>query len=255
MSSLTMTHTKRDWNGIGWIVLAGACGGLLSWIYSLVLKQPLCDSALLAFVSSVLFGMLAGGIAIYVFNILDQARFARTFFIAIMFGFVWKPVVEAIPAYVKKATAAFTESSAKDSASKAEEASKKLEPNKPADVLKSDIKTTGDQAVRAVAALPEVKGSTETHQTIAHGAVRAVEALGEVALKSNDSSVKKEATDAISKVGEAALSTQSYGLGNLISKSLGELEAKSTDPEIKAQAAGIKKRIDALNVPASAPPQ
>jgi hypothetical protein len=249
-----MNPNKRDWNGIGWIVLAGGVGGFLSWVYSLVLKQPLCDSTPLAFSSSVLFGILAGGTAVYVFNLLDQNRFARTFFIAVIFGFVWKPVVEAIPAYVKKTTLAFTESSAKDSASKAEAASKKLAPERPADALKSDIKTTGDQAVRAVVALPDVKGSTATHQTVAQGAVRAVEALGEVALKSNDPSVKKEATEALNKVGAAALSNQSYGIGNAISKSLGELESKSADPTIKAQAAEIKRKLDALNVPTVAPP-
>jgi len=250
-----MNAPKRDWNGIGWIVLAGACGGMLSWVYSLVLKQPLCDSVLLAFVSSVLFGMLAGGIAIYVFNILDKARFARTFFIAVMFGFVWKPVVEAIPAYVKKTTAAFTESSAKDSASKAEEAANKLTPEKTADALKPDIKTASEQAVKAVAALPEVKSSTETHQTVSQGAVRAVEALGDLVIKSGDPSVKKEATEALNKVGAAALSTQSYGVGNAVSRALGDIEAKSTDQQIKTQAGAIKKRIDALNAPAAAPPQ
>jgi hypothetical protein len=249
-----MNPNKRDWNGIGWIVLAGGVGGFLSWVYSLVLKQPLCDSTLLAFSSSVLFGILAGGTAVYVFNLLDQNRFARTFYIAVIFGFVWKPVVEAIPAYVKKTTVAFTESSAKDSASKAEEASKKLTPGKPPEVLKSDIKTTGDQAVKAVAALPDVKGSTATHQTVSQGAVRAVEALGELALKSNDPSVTKEATEALNKVGAAALSTQSYGVGNAVSRSLGNLENKSTDPAIQAQAAEIRKKIDALNVPTSAPP-
>jgi hypothetical protein len=250
-----MDTTKRDWNGIGWIVLAGACGGFLSWVYSLVLKQPLCDSRPLALSASVLFGILAGGIAIYVFNMLDQARFARTFFIAVMFGFVWKPIVEAIPAYVKKTTVAFTESSAKDSASKAEEAAKQLTPEKSADTLKPEIKTTSDRAVKAVAALPEVKSSTETHQAVSQGAVRAVEALGELVIKSGDPSVKKEATEALNKVGTAALSTQSYGVGNAVSRSLGDIEAKSTDPEIKSQAAEIKKRIDALNVPAVAPPQ
>ena len=250
-----MNHAKRDWNGIGWIVLAGACGGLLSWIYSLVLKQPLCDGPLLAFMSSVLFGMLAGGIAIYVFNILDQARFARTFFIAVMFGFVWKPVVEAIPAYVKKTTTAFTEGSAKESASKAEEAAKKLAPDKPADALKPEIKTASEQAVKAVTALPDVKSSAQAHQTVSQSAVRAVEALGELAIKSGDPSVKKEATEALNKVGAAALSTQSYGVGNAVSRSLGDIQMKSSDPEIKAQAGQLKKRIDELNVPAVAPPQ
>jgi hypothetical protein len=121
-----MNPTKRDWNGIGWIILAGALGGFLSWLYSLILKQPLCDSALLALTCSVLFGVVAGGIGVYVFNLLDQNRFARTFFIAIVFGFVWKPVVEAIPAYVKKTTLGFVESDAKDTAARTAEASQKL---------------------------------------------------------------------------------------------------------------------------------
>jgi hypothetical protein len=67
--------------------------------------------------------------------------------------------------------------------------------------------------------------------------------------------VKKEATEALNKLGAAALSTQSYGVGNAVSKSLGDVEAKSTDPGIKAQAAEIKKKIDALNVPPVAAPR
>src|SRR5256886_10452037 len=173
-----MIPTKRDWNGIGWIILAGAIGGFLSWVYSLVLKQPLCDSILLAFSSSVLFGILAGGTAVYVFNLLDQSRFARTFFIAVIFGFVWKPVVEAIPAYVKKTTLGFVESNAKEVAAKTEETSQQLKPQGNPATLKSQIKTTTDDAVKAVATLPDVKSSSETHRVVSDSAVTAVAALG-----------------------------------------------------------------------------
>jgi hypothetical protein len=55
-----MNGSKRNWNDIGWIVFAGAAGGLLSWLYSLVLKQPLCDGVLLAFTCSIFFGIGPG---------------------------------------------------------------------------------------------------------------------------------------------------------------------------------------------------
>src|SRR6202043_315401 len=109
-----MNDSKRNWDGIGWIILGSAAGGFLSWLYSLVLKQPLCDSVLLALTCSILFGIVAGGAGVYVFKLVDQSVFARTFFIAVLFGFVWKPVVEAIPAYVKKTTLAFVQSNAKE---------------------------------------------------------------------------------------------------------------------------------------------
>ena len=247
-----MNPTKRDWNGIGWIIFAGAAGGLLSWLYSLVLKQPLCDSVLLAFTCSIFFGIVAGGTGVYVFKLVDQSVFARTFFIAVLFGFVWKPVIEAIPAYVKKTTQAFVESNAKEIAAKTEETSQQLKPQGNPETLKSQIKTTSDGAVKAVAALPEVKSSNDTHRVVSDSAVTAIAALGEVAIKNNDPTVKKEATEALNKVGSAAPSTQSYGVANAVSKSLDNVVYKSKDPEIQGRARNIKQKIDALNAPVNA---
>jgi len=247
-----MNGPKRNWDGIGWIVFASAAGGLLSWLYSLVLKQPLCDSVLLSFTCSILFGIVAGGTGVYVFKLVDQSVFARTFFIAVVFGFVWKPVIEAIPAYVKKTTLAFVENDAKEIAAKTEETSQQLKPQGNPEALKSQIKTTSDQAVKAVAALPEVKSSSDTHRVVSDSAVTAVAALGEVAIKNNDPAIKKEATEALSKVGSAALSTQSYGVANAVSKSLDNVVNMSKDPEIKGRAWDIKQKIDALNAPATA---
>jgi hypothetical protein len=243
---------KRNWDGIGWVVLASAAGGLLSWLYSLVLKQPLCDSVLLSLTCSILFGIVAGGTGVYVFKLVDQSVFARTFFIAVVFGFVWKPVIEAIPAYVKKTTLAFVETNAKEIAAKTEETSQQLKPQGNSETLKSQIKTTSDDAVKAVATLPDVKSSSETHRVVSDSAVTAVAALGEVAIKNNDLAVKKQATEALSKVGSAALSTQSYGVANAVSKSLENVVNTSKDPEIKGRAWDIKQKIDALNAPATA---
>jgi hypothetical protein len=138
----------------------------------MVLKQPLCDS-------------------VYVFKLVDQSVFARTFFIAVLFGFVWKPIVEAIPAYVKKTTVGFVESNAKEVAAKTEQTSQQLQPQGNPEALKSQIKTATDDAVKAVATLPDVKSSTETHRVVSDSAVTAVAALGEVATKNNDPTEKK----------------------------------------------------------------
>ncbi len=211
-----MNGSKRNWDGIGWVIFAGAAGGLLSWLYSLVLKQPLCDSVLLSLISSILFGVLAGGTGVYVFKLVDQSVFARTFFIAVLFGFVWKPIIEAIPDYVRKTTQTILDSKAEEIAAKATASSEKLTPEGDPANLKPQIKTTGDEAVKAVATLPGVKSSTSTHQ------------------------------------GNAALSTQSYGVANAVSKSLEEVAAKNSDPTIKGQAQDIKKKIDALNAPPAA---
>ena len=247
-----MNGSKRNWDGIGWVIFAGAAGGLLSWLYSLVLKQPLCDSVLLSFISSILFGILAGGTGVYVFKLVDQSVFARTFFIAVLFGFVWKPVIEAIPDYVRKTTQTILDSKAEALAAKATASSEKLTPEGDPANLKPQIKTTGDEAVKAVATLPGVKSSTSTHQAVTDSAVTAVGALRDVAIRNEDASVKKEATEALSKVGNAALSTQSYGVANAVSKSLEEVAAKNTDPTIKGQAQEIKQKIDALNAPPAA---
>lgn len=70
---------KRNWDGIGWIVFASAAGGFLSWLCSMVLKQPLCDSVLLSFTCSILSGILAGGTGVYVFKLVDhRASIGRT---------------------------------------------------------------------------------------------------------------------------------------------------------------------------------
>jgi hypothetical protein len=243
---------KRNWDGIGWIVFASAAGGLLSWLYSLVLKQPLCDSVLLSFTCSILFGIVAGGTGVYVFKLVDQSVFARTFFIAVVFGFVWKPIVEAIPAYVKKTTLGFVESNAKEVAAKTEETSQQLKPQGNSETLKSQIKTTTDDAVKAVATLPDVKSSSDTHRVVSDSAVSAITALGGVAIRNNDPAVTKQATEALSKVGSAALSTQSYGVANAVSKSLDNVVNTSKDPAIKGRAWDIKQKIDALNSPATA---
>jgi len=83
-------------------------------------------------------------------------------------------------------------------------------------------------------------------------AVTAIAALGEVAIKNNDPTVTKEATEALNKVGSAALSTQSYGVANAVSKSLDNVVYKSKDPEIQGRAWNIKQKIDALNAPVNA---
>jgi hypothetical protein len=102
-----MNASKRNWDGINWIVFASAAGGLLSWLYSLVLTQPLWDSVLLSFTCSILFGILAGGTGVCVFKLVRPKRVRPHFFIAVIFGFVWKPIIEVIPAYLKKTTLGF----------------------------------------------------------------------------------------------------------------------------------------------------
>src|SRR5207253_3215735 len=124
------------------------------------------DRAWLGFSCSILFGIVAAGTGAYVFNAVDHSRFARSFFIAVLFGFVWKPVVEAIPAYVSNTTQAFINSTGKEIASKTQQASAKIQPEADAATVKPQIKAATDQAAKAVAVLPDVTNRSDTRQLV-----------------------------------------------------------------------------------------
>jgi hypothetical protein len=66
-----MTPTA-SWDGIGWIVFASTARSSLSWLPQ--------SGPLLSLMCSVRIDVVAGGTGVYVFKLVDQSMFARTFF-------------------------------------------------------------------------------------------------------------------------------------------------------------------------------
>ena len=84
-----------DWRPAAVVALFGAVGGLTAWVWSVTLGEPLVVSTLGAVAGNVFFGMVAGFVGIYAL-IRDPSRtLLHSLALALLFGFVWKPTLEA----------------------------------------------------------------------------------------------------------------------------------------------------------------
>ncbi|MDH3254530.1 MAG: hypothetical protein OEM62_06020 [Acidobacteriota bacterium] len=97
-----MTHSNGqvDWRAAIWVVGFGGVGGLLSWVWSITVGEPISDSTTKAIAAALVLGMGAGFVGVYVLGNSDTKVLLRTLGFALLCGFSWKPVFEAGQALV-----------------------------------------------------------------------------------------------------------------------------------------------------------
>lgn len=91
-----------DWKEVRYVMLAGAAGGLLSWVNAQVLLQPDQLEWWKAVPFSVALGAGAAPIGVYVVANVDMRSPIRSLVFAMLCGFAWKPVFEAGSALISQ---------------------------------------------------------------------------------------------------------------------------------------------------------
>jgi hypothetical protein len=141
-----------------WILSAGAAGGFLSWVYALVLGQPLPVQGFIAIPACVVLGIGASFIGVYVIANTDTSAFLRAAGFAFLCGFSWKPIYDAGSALITQHTnERQAQTSAVDSVRKLEELQRAPAGEVPAKV--TEATTSAVTAIQAAKATdnPKVK--------------------------------------------------------------------------------------------------
>src|SRR3990172_11409776 len=87
------------------VLLLGAAGGLLAWLYSQTVGQPAALVWWQAIPAGVLLGAGASFVGVYLLANADVRDAKRCLALAMICGFAWKPVYEAGTALVKETAA------------------------------------------------------------------------------------------------------------------------------------------------------
>lgn len=90
-----------DWKEVRNIAIAGACGGLLSWLYAQVLPERSPQEWWKVFFFMAL-GAGAAPVGVYVLANADMRFPSRALALAMVCGFAWKPVLDAGAAVIKQ---------------------------------------------------------------------------------------------------------------------------------------------------------
>lgn len=84
------------------ILMFGAFGGALSWVYAATIGQPLQLNLLLSLAASTVLGTGAAFVGVFVIANTDTRAFLRCLGFALLCGFSWKPVYDAGSALVNQ---------------------------------------------------------------------------------------------------------------------------------------------------------
>jgi hypothetical protein len=228
----------------------GALGGFCSVLYSLVTKQPLFDSLWLSVLVSIPLGVFAALVAVFLTNKINRQNVVTLFVWAMVFGFVWRPVVDGTGALSTKIVQNFAASTAKQLAADNSVNSAKLQPGLSAADINPKIDSALASAVKSAKTLPDVKDE-KTKDQVKESLVDTANRLQEVAVKGNDPEVAERATDALKILGETTAKTESHGVANVVSQSLNNVAYTAKDRKTREQAWTSKQNIDVLNVPAA----
>jgi hypothetical protein len=138
-------------------VLAGAIGGVLSWLYPLIATQSPIPLRFVPILGAVVFGSAAGLIGIFLANT-DTTDIYRCFVYALVCGLFWKPVIDGSQSLIKEAEKARPTLQAQDLApdvTKAAEALKKVDPA----ALPATLNTATNAGVKLAALVPQIQDS------------------------------------------------------------------------------------------------
>lgn len=247
------------------ITIAGAIGGFISCLYGYVVKRPVADHPWIAFPSSILLGMLAGGVMTFAFPgatpiaaPATAATLHKTFYLAMLWGFSWKIVLEAISAYASKTAQNLLAARAQETAEKGVESANKLSATAQAAdlsssvVLTQQIKDTKDTAIRTVQALHKVEDKTIA-QEVRNAAVTAVNGLESMATNSTDPAVMRQATSALSDLGKTAVANEVYSVANATISALNRVrDDAGTSKEVKEEVSTTLEGLRTIAVPPGA---
>jgi len=231
-------------------ITGGALGGLCSVLYSLVTKQPLFDNIWLSALVSIPLGAFAALVIVFLSNKINRQNLVTLFVWAMVFGFIWRPVVDGTGALSSKIVQNFAASTAKQLAADTSVKTSKLEPGLSASDINPKIDDALASAVKTAKTLPEVKDE-KTKDQVKESLVDTANRLQEVAVKENDPAVAEKATDALKILGETTAKTESHGVANAVSQSLNNVAYTAKDRKTREQAWTSKQNVDVLNVPAA----
>ena len=229
-------------------IAGGALGGLCSVLYSFVTKQPLFDNPWLSAVVSIPLGVFAALVIVFLTNKVNRQNLVSLFVWAMVFGFVWRPIVDGTGALSTKIVQNFAASTAKQLAADNSVKTSKLEANLPSPEINPKIDDALASAVKTAKTLSEVKDE-KTKDQVKESLVDTANRLQEVAVKENDPAVAEKATDALKILGETTAKTESHGVANAVSQSLNNVAYTAKDRKTREQAWTSKQNIDVLNVP------
>ena len=206
---------NKDTAGIRLVLIAGAIGGFTSWVFGLVVRDPIAGG-IWALPTAMVLGAFAAGISVYVLTNTDTSACARTIFFAVLCGFVWKPVCDAGKAFIQQTIQHEHDASVEASGSKALELATGLPATSPA-LQPTKLEEIHDLAVAALDALPQVN-SPKTRQDVEAKVASALKFVGEVAPQH-----PQVASRVIQSVGETAARNQSPKVANEAAASLENL--------------------------------
>lgn len=204
-----------DWKEVGHVAAAGAIGGLLSWIYSLVIGTPIGLGSVGSFLAAICLGSGAGILGVYLVAKTDMQAALHGLVFAMACGFSWKPVYEASGALVHARIDQQNEEEVERDTDQARKASKQL---------------TGD--ARDAGALEESVAATRSALLVP---VKNVDSLEERSRRLEDVVLNithangftvEERIDSLRAIGSTAASAGDQGLAFLSVQAITELSGE-----------------------------
>ena len=138
-------------------VLAGALGGVLSWLYPLLATQSPIPLRFIPILGAIVFGVVASLIGIFLSNT-DTTDIYRCFVYALVCGMFWKPIIDGGQSLIKEAEKAKPTLQAQDLAPDVTKAAEALKKAAPA-ALPADLNTATSAGVKLAALIPQIQDS------------------------------------------------------------------------------------------------
>lgn len=204
-----------NWKEFFSITIAGAVGGLLSWLISQT-SGGLDSNWGLTLATAVLGGFVAGGVGVYVIASTDTSKLMRAIFFAALCGLSWQPVLETGKSLVNKAGAA---NSVSQNSKEAENAIAKTTGHDPST---QDIQTLVNSTAKVADKLTAVSDTGLQHDA-RMTALQAITHLKTLAVKNPE-----QAVNGLEEIGKRASASGSI---NLKSAVLEQLRAISSEPQ------------------------
>lgn len=216
------------------VVAAGGLGGILSWIYSLSVGEPLSLSLVPAFLSAIVLGMGAAFIGVYVLANSDTQTLMRTLGFALLCGFCWKPVFDAGKALVYTR---IEESSVREAAEGLDEDLEALTDATGTELTLGIAAVEGatSDLIRSAGAVMDPRLRAEIRNLTS----RSVAALGEVA-----SQQPEAVATALGSIGTAAIESSRPDVSLMATRSLSSIPERSEfRPSVYAESSNSLERM------------
>ena len=210
-----------SWREFGLVVMFGGIGGFLSWIYIITVGQPLLQTWWKAIPASIVLGMGASFIGVYVIANSDTRALFRCLGFALLCGFSWKPVYDAGGALIKQTTTRHAEQQVLNLSKTSQKLASALSKTPP-ELLPSKINETTKTTTDLLWAFFKVDNPNIRSQVQS----RAREAM--TAIKNVTTQNPEEAAKALTEIGTVAVETKEPQTADLTIQLLGGIgvEAK-----------------------------